>query len=583
MKSGIFAILIFTFLGSNSQIYISWKLDKSFETFYPDSLFNNWGDYKTSIQKIQFKAFEEGYLEFSVDSLIKKDSTFFEGYIHVGKEYSWQQIELTQSGPKIPKHVKGKWKNQLVSSKDLAIRLNQIVHYFSNNGYPFAKVSLERISLHKKLLSASILVEPGKSMVWDTLNIVGELSLKKYYLDNYLGINKNKPFSEKVFSTIKKRLQELPFVEMTKTPEISFNEKKVSVTLFVKQKSANLINGVIGVLPNSKSSLIEDKSKLVLTGDLNLNLGNSFGYGETIKINWKRIQSESQRLNTKEEIPYILGSFIGITHSLDILKQDSSYINFKNRLGVKYDLSVRQSFTAFWENEGTNSLSSEVLDNSKLTSVSGSKNSSGLKLFLNWLDYKYNPRKGFYMSIEGKAGFKKIAGVKEGNLITLPIFDSSGTYTSLYVPETSSIIEGKTKLEGYLPIWQSISIKLANNSGFIINKYLLDNDLYRLGGFSLLRGFDQQSVFSTNYSIFTTEIRVLFEENSFFNLFFDKSILQKLTLLKNEFYTASALGAGMNFQAKPGIFSISYALGKFSNTKFEFSSAKIHFGFINLF
>jgi outer membrane protein assembly factor BamA len=322
---------------------------------------------------------------------------------------------------------------------------------------------------------------------------------------------------------------------------------------------------------------------LVITGDLKLNLGNSFGYGETIKINWKRIQSESQRLSTKEEIPYLFSSFLGITHSLDILKQDSSYINFKNRFGINYKASSNQSFTAFWENEGTNSLSSEVLENTKLSSVSGTKNSSGLKFLLDWLDYKYNPRKGIFISLEGKAGFKRISGRKEGDLIILPVIESSEIYASLFLPETSSIIEGQIKLEGYLPIWKSVSIKLANNSGFKANRYLLDNDLFRLGGFSLLRGFDQQSVFSTNYSILTTEVRILFEENSFFNLFFDKSILHKSTLLKNEVLVATAIGAGINFQTRPGIFSISYALGKFGNIPFEFSSAKIHFGFINLF
>ena len=85
-----------------------------------------------------------------------------------------------------------------------------------------------------------------------------------------------------------------------------------------------------------------------------------------IKINWKRIQAESQRLSTKEDIPYLLGSFVGVTYSLDLLKQDSSFINFNNRLGIKYELSGKQSFTAFWENESTNALSNEALGDNAL-------------------------------------------------------------------------------------------------------------------------------------------------------------------------------------------------------------------------
>ena len=44
------------------------------------------------------------------------------------------------------------------------------------------------------------------------------------------------------------------------------------------------INGIIGVLPNSKSSLTKDESQLVITGDLKLNLGNSFGYGFSLIV-----------------------------------------------------------------------------------------------------------------------------------------------------------------------------------------------------------------------------------------------------------------------------------------------------------
>ena len=145
------------------------------------------------------------------------------------------------------------------------------------------------------------------------------------------------------------------------------------------------------------------------------------------------------------------------------------------------------------------------------------------------------------------------------------------------------IYETKIKIEGYIPLWKVVSIKLANNSGFKFNNYLLDNDLFRLGGFQLLRGFDQQSIFVSNYSIFTSEIKVLFEEKSFLNLFFDQAVMKKSTIIENYGNQSYAVGVGFNFETKPGIFSISYALGKFKDTNFNLSSAKIHFGFINLF
>ena len=463
------------------------------------------------------------------------------------------------------------------------MRIDQIVDFFQKNGYPFTSVKMDSIKLENKKLSGYIAINPGPKIIWDTLTIKGDINLAKYYLENYLGIKVGKLYNEQLFREASKKIKELPFVTLNEPPKIIFYQNKASIQLNLKKKSANFINGVIGILPNTSSALTGNESQLVITGDMKLNLGNSFGYGEKIKLNWRRMQTESQQLNTEEDIPFILQSFIGVTHSLNLLKQDTSFINYTNRIGIKYDVSSKQSFTGFWENETTNRLSSETLSNSNLSSVNGSQNTYGLKLFINWLDYKYNPRKGFLLNLEAKSGIKKIIGSKKDNKVVIPLSEANNILYSILVPEKSMIYEGRMQVEGYIPIWKVISLKLANNSGFKYNAYLLDNDLFRLGGFQFLRGFDQQSIFVTNYSIFTTEIKILFEENSFFNLFFDYSILEKLTLTEKTINQSSALGAGINFQTKPGIFSISYALGKFSDTNFNFSSAKIHFGFINLF
>lgn len=578
-------ILTLLALNGLGQLSFKWAGDNiNIFKNQPDSTYKNWREVDESILLLQKEAYSSGFLEFSLDSLIaNKDSSLFHGYITKGKQYQWDLIELREAGPKIPKYIKGKWKNSIITTLDLALRLQQINDYFMDNGYPFAKVRLDSLTLKESKLSGVIQVTPDRKIVWDTLNIEGNIKLQKYYLANYLGIQKGKAYNEKTIQSITKRLKELPFVTSTKSPSVSFTKKTAVVTLYLKPKSANFINGVIGVLPNSTSALTKDESQLVVTGDLKMTLGNSFGYGEKIKINWRRIQAETQQLNTEEEIPFILTSFIGVTHSLDLLKQDTSFINFKNRLGIKYDLSSKQSFTAFWENEGTNKLSSEALNTSNLTSTSGAKNSYGLKFFWDWLDYKYNPRKGIALNIEGKAGIKKISGAKQDDKILIPIFESESVSTNLFVPEISMMYEGEVALQCFIPIWKTFSFRLANQSGFKLNDYLLDNDLYRLGGFSLLRGFDQQSVFATNYSIFTTELRLLFEENSHLNIFWDQSILQKSTLTEELIEYPMAFGAGINFQTKPGIFSISYALGRYNGNPVEFSSAKIHFGFINLF
>lgn len=583
MKKLFLIILLYTNL-VNGQIKINWPyLSLAEFELKPDSVYDNWQDYNKAIANLQKQAFNKGLLEFSIDSLIKTDSLQFKPELTLGQPYKWDTIKLDHRGVEIPKNVSGKWNEKLVSTEDLIQRIDKIIFFLQSNGHPFANISLSQLKVNSQQLSGILDINPGPKIQWDTLNILGSPNLPGYYFENYLNIIPGKTYNEEIFLEISRKLKELPFIKLESKPTVSFNKKSAIVHLNLKQKSANFINGVIGILPNSSTALTGDESQLVITGDLKLNLGNSFGYGEKIKINWRRLQAESQQLNTQEDVPFILGSFIGLTHSLDLLKQDTSFINYKNRIGIKYDISAKQSFTGFWENETTNNLSNNAITNSNLSSINGAKNAYGFKLFIDGLDYKFNPRKGFLINLEGKAGIKKISGFKTDNKILIHISEENDISSSLLVPETSMIYQGSLLIEGYIPLWKVVSLKLANNSGFKANDYLLDNDLYRLGGFSLLRGFDQQSIFATNYSVFTMELRLLFEENSFFNIFTDQSFIQKSTITEETINSTSAYGAGLNFQTKPGIFSISYALGKFDNTQINFSSAKIHFGFINLF
>ncbi len=567
-----------------SQIKIDWPKN-IFVDFKqkPDSIYQSWNEYNSDVLSLQKESFSKGLLEFSIDSLTTKDSLTFKPYLTFGNPYHWNSIELFNKGIKIPKIVMGNWKRKLITPEDLTKRIDNIINFFQKNGYPFTSVKIDSINIHNEKISGYLAINPGVKIKWDKLIIKGDIALKKYYLENYLAVKTGKLYNEQIFLESSKKIKELPFVTLEKPPIIIFNKNTASIKLTLKKKTANFINGVIGILPNTSSALTRNESQLVITGDLKLNLGNSFGYGEKIKLNWRRMQSESQELTTEEELPFIFKSFIGITHSLNLLKQDTSFINYKNRIGIKYDISANQSLTCFWENETTNNLSTETLSESNLSALSGSQNTYGLKILINQLDYKYNPRKGFLLDLETKSGIKKLEGAKKNNKIIIPIYETSDIIYSLFAPESSMIYETKIKIEGYIPLWKVVSIKLANNSGFKFNNYLLDNDLFRLGGFQLLRGFDQQSIFVSNYSIFTSEIKVLFEEKSFLNLFFDQAVMKKSTIIENYGNQSYAVGVGFNFETKPGIFSISYALGKFKDTNFNLSSAKIHFGFINLF
>ena len=66
-------------------------------------------------------------------------------------------------------------------------------------------------------------------------------------------------------------------------------------------------------------------------------------------------------------------------------------------------------------------------------------------------------------------------------------------------------------------------------------------------------------------------------------MFFDWAYVEQR--LKDSFNNdfPFGFGAGLNFETKAGIFGLSYALGKQNNNPIDFKSAKIHFGYVNIF
>jgi outer membrane protein assembly factor BamA len=99
-----------------------------------------------------------------------------------------------------------------------------------------------------------------------------------------------------------------------------------------------------------------------------------------------------------------------------------------------------------------------------------------------------------------------------------------------------------------------------------------------------LRGFNEESIYASQYAVFTAEYRYLTGLNSYLFGFTDVGITKthfQTTNFANNFISA---GIGLNLESKFGILNLSYAIGKRNDVKFNLSEAsKIHFGYINYF
>ena len=256
--------------------------------------------------------------------------------------------------------------------------------------------------------------------------------------------------------------------------------------------------------------------------------------------------------------------------------------------GAQYTLSSTQSGSVFLQQSISNLLdvdTGQIIASRALPQTADvSAVSLGVSYDFNNTNYRYNPRKGNEITFLGSAGTKKvrenpqIARLKDPN-------DTSFNYASLYDTVKLSSYEFLAKLAAahYFPLTKASTLKLGVNAGVFSSPNTYRNELFLIGGYRLLRGFDEQSILASQYAVGTLEYRYLVGINSYLFAFMDAGWAKNDVPGYHLDNTFLGTGLGMAFETKAGIFNISYALGKRNDSKFNFHDAKIHLGYVSFF
>jgi outer membrane translocation and assembly module TamA len=355
--------------------------------------------------------------------------------------------------------------------------------------------------------------------------------------------------------------------------------RSYSINLYLQPKRSNQINVLVGFLPANQQL----GGKLLLTGEANLNLKNAFATGETILFFWQQFQSASPRLNLGFQKPYILNSAFGIDFGFELYKKDSLYLNLTVRLGLQFILSAKQSGRIALETFKTNLLTVDtatVIITKKLPDIIDvSTTNLALEYEFNNTNYRLNPRSGNEFKIGISAGNKSI---KQNNTIT-QLKSSGFNYRSLYdtIQKNTYQLKVKTSIAHYFTAGKQSIIKTVMNAGWYESPNYFRNELFQLGGYKLLRGFDEESIYANRFAVGTLEYRYLVGINSYFNSFVDiGAINNKISNLSNSYIAA---GIGLAFETKQGNINISFAAGKRNDLPFNFRESKIHIGFVSIF
>ncbi|HRG37263.1 MAG TPA: BamA/TamA family outer membrane protein [Bacteroidia bacterium] len=522
------------------------------------------------LQRLLFVAFDNAYLTAEYDSL-KEDSTSLTAYLNFGKQYKWASLRKGNVDEGVLSQIGFReklYRNKPVYFKDVKRAQELLIRYFENNGYPFASVKLDSIEIQNAELNAVINLTKNNLCKIDSVVIKGNAKIASVYIYNYLGIKPGNLYNESQLKKVNTRIAELPFLKATSPANVIFTDRQTKLFLYLEKKRANQFDGIIGMLPDDVTG------KILFTGDVHLNLQNGLGRGEIIDLNWRRLQTQTQDLKMRLVYPFLLKSPLGVDYNFKLYKKDTTFLEVTQNIGLQYLLIGGNYFKIFYNNKISNLLSTKGLEFSTTLPpyIDYQTNQYGIGVKYERLDYRLNPRKGFYTIVNASAGTKAI---KKNAKLNPDAYDG--------IKLNSAIYSGDIDAGIFFPVFSRMTIKLGAQGAFLQGETTFQNELFRIGGLKSLRGFDEESIFASAFSIIKLEYRYILEQNSYMYLFGDGAWYENNSVKNYIHDTPYGFGAGISFQTKAGIFSISYALGSQFNNPIQLRSGKIHFGIVNYF
>ncbi|TVR81071.1 MAG: hypothetical protein EA412_03720 [Chitinophagaceae bacterium] len=590
----IFFLLFFcsaSFTKANDRVYLK-ILNEEGHSVSPDDLnleksYQHINLLKQALSRSLSDFYGDGYLTATFDDFTVEDDTASVVFIS-GETFKWIKLSFDETDPFLMSNLRireHQFEDNVFNPARFQRLIDRILRFSEQNGYPFAKVKLDSVEIENNSISAQLIYEKNNLILYDTIELLGEPRIHKNYLSNYLNIKEGRVYDERAVKQVGRRLRDLPFIEIISEPVVFFTNEKARLVLQLRNRNASRFNFLVGVLPNN-----EITGRAVITGEANLELMNPFGRGSRLYLDWQRLQARTQNLEVHFQYPYLLGLPFGIDVEFELYKRDTLYLDLHRELGIQYLMGGNNYLEAFVRNSSTNILSvdtQQILQSRSLPSrLDRSENIYGLKLNYEALDYRFNPTRGWASFLEGAIGLRNI--VRNNTIVNINDPENPGeNFEFLYSDKEDATINYRIKyhLRRFWNPAHRFVIKTGMRGGVIFsNDDLLENELFIIGGNRILRGFDEASIFTSNYHLFTLELRYILETNSYAYLFADGAFLEN-PLREDPFKRdyPFGFGAGLTFETAAGIFGVSYALGRQLENPIEFRNGKIHFGYRNYF
>lgn len=375
-------------------------------------------------------------------------------------------------------------------ARDLSARLNGLLQFYENRGYPFCELHPDvRFVDGGARVQVSVAVLPGSLVYVDTVRFAGNRVTRPGVLLRQLGLVPGEVYRQQRVDHAVRRLRRLPFLLHVDAPELVREGDRTVLLIHVREARSARLDGVIGLAPDGEGQ--------VVTGAVALDVQNVAGAGREGHVGWVRTGPGASDMALRYREPWMMGGPVSGRMRV-VMRERTGYAEQMIALGA--DVSVADGAVLF-------------VDGGRSRVVPDSMGFGRFLLSDAWMleagvvvdrrDDVWNPRLGW----QGRAQVALHRVARALDEVVQKRYAVSG--------------------QGFVPVGMRATLMLGGQALWVHQPGGVPEEaLWRLGGAETIRGYREEAFLATGAAWATVEWRVSFGSRSRVFAFVDAGMVK---------------------------------------------------------
>ena len=488
------------------------------------------------IDRILQQVKKRGFFTARIDSISKTNKELI-AYLDLGKKIN--EIIIVTKKDNTNGIIDSGIDSIKIKTREFSDLTNQLLEQIDRKGNSFSEITYVNPLLKNDTLLLEMKISNSSSRKIDKVITRGYEDFPKKFITKYFLIDKNTVFSKQKLNQVSALSNKLDFIKEKKAPEVLFKKDSTHLYLFLDKIGTSSFDGLVNF--SSK----ENGKGLLLNGNLDLKLNNTFNTGEKFEIIWNKVSDEKTDFKINSYVPYVLNSKFSTTLEFYLYREDSTFINTNFELKTDYSINQKSHASILYSSEKSNYLLN--ISNNDLASYSNYFIGLGYELKKSSTSNLYKYKNGLNLNLTFG---KRKTDTESINQLKFHF---------------SAFANVQINNRGYLNI--------KNESGLLTSKNYLLNELFRIGGANSIRGYNEQSIFTNGYSYSNIEFRYSLDTSSYLYSITDLGVYKENTT--NKIKKLIGIGAGYQFRISNNLVNLGYVISTNSSTNAKLNSSRL--------